>query len=162
MKLLDDYKKMSGRFLGMSLNKYINELKQIFTSHGVNSVLDYGCGNAQPYKKFTNTNGLWGVETVLYDPAIEGYETLPNKDFDAVICVDVLEHIPEDELDDLFEKVFARAKSVVFFTFCNRLAKKTLPNGNNAHCTLHDYQWWMDRISKHNHNGVVLYLRETK
>ena len=38
---------------------------------------------------------------------------------------------------------------MVYLNISIRLAVKKLPNGENAHCTVKQPDWWMNLISKH-------------
>jgi 2-polyprenyl-3-methyl-5-hydroxy-6-metoxy-1,4-benzoquinol methylase len=59
-------------------------------------VLDYGCGKGVLADQL---NKLKHISCEKYDPAIPDYDVRPKKVFDCLINTDVLEHIPEDELD---------------------------------------------------------------
>lgn len=163
-KLKGDYVELfkRGYFLGHTIMVYKDSIERIFAFHEVATVLDYGCGKAQPYRQ-----GLlsWAKNTQLYDPFVAEYSHLPpeTKKFDAVICSDVVEHVPEEELDDLLTKIFDRALKCVVLSFCNRPAKKWLPITNgNVHVTLHDKQWWEGKLEKHNKNKIAVYLFENE
>ena len=65
-----------------------------------------------------------------------------NELFDAVISVDVLEHIPIQDLHWVVEEIFSFAKKTVFINVACYLAKATLPNGSNAHVTVQHPWWW--------------------
>lgn len=179
MKHLDYYQKAHTKntFQGCSVEKFAAEIKQIIDAFGAKSLLDYGCGQGVPYitnnpKKYRHGPSFehrdkplgeyWGIKVSLYDPGVKQHESLPGGKFDGVISIDVLEHVPEEELEDMFTKIFARARKFVFFSFCNRPANKKFPDGTNVHVTLHNHDWWMRKIQQYNHNGVAVYLRETE
>ena len=69
---------------------YKEVLSAINKFEGVESVLDYGCGNQslKPYLK--------DFEYVPYDPPIDPNDPKPC---DFVVCVDVLEHIEPEYLN---------------------------------------------------------------
>jgi hypothetical protein len=87
------------------------------------------------------------VEAIkLFDPAYEPYEKLPTGTFDGVLCTDVLEHCPEEDIDWIIEELFGFAEKLVFCTIACYPARKRLPSGENAHVTLKNPGWWIDRI----------------
>ena len=121
------------------------------------SVLDYGCGKAKLYdiaeletpdgKTLRGLKEIWGVnEITLYDPGYEPYSQLPSGTFDGVICSDVLEHCPEEDIDWIIDELFAFADLYLICTIACYPATKFLPNGENAHITLKKPGWWIDKI----------------
>jgi len=90
----------------------------------------------------------------LYDPYRPEYAERPPFNFDLVICTDVMEHIPEEDVQDVLDDIFDHADKGVFLTIAQFPAKKTLPNGENAHCTLESSEWWNERIENANKKGV--------
>jgi SAM-dependent methyltransferase len=101
-------------------------------------ILDYGCGKAQHHPDSWNS--------YKYDPAIPQFSTKPdkNKKFDLVLCVDVLEHIPEESLPEIIKELFEYSNKWVFCTAAVKEAGKTLPNGMNAHATVKPEDWWKE------------------
>ena len=68
----------------------------------VERVLDYGCGQSRLIDWLGKVND---TEAVRYDPAIPDYATKPTGKFDAAVCTDVLEHIPEEDVVDFLKNV---------------------------------------------------------
>ena len=70
-------------------------------------VLEYGCGKAYYYKEKFKIQGkivpplkeYWGVNINLYDPCYEKFSKFPKAKVDLSICIDVLEHIPQEDID---------------------------------------------------------------
>ncbi len=96
----------------------------------------------------------------LYDPAVARYAAMPPGSYDGVICSDVLEHVPRDELDDVLADCFGAARKFVFFSICCRAAHKSLPNGMNCHVTIEKPAWWTRRLQEFKAAGrheVTLY-----
>ena len=80
--------------------------------------------------------------------------SLPGNEFDGVISTDVLEHIPEREIDDVMKEIFEMAQKFVYLNIAMYPAITLLPNGENAHCTLKPKEWWNEKIFKHNQKQV--------
>ena len=110
------------------------------------TVLDFGCGKASLIKELVHRYP--NVEFYGYDPAIFGRDILPVEKADLVINTDVLEHIPEDILPSVVEKI-ASISDNVFFELHHALAYQVLPNGMNAHCTVKPPQWYYELLNRH-------------
>ena len=107
------------------------------------SILDYGCGQS----RFLEALGFGpAVRLQRYDPAIPDYATPPEGKADLLINVDVLEHIPEEDLDDVLTHMASLCRNAII-VIDTKPAGLTLPNGQNAHCTLHPHAWWQERLS---------------
>lgn len=110
-------------------------VREAIKTHDVESVLDYGCGRS---------NLVYSLDidcAIKYDPAIREFSDKPQEKFDLVVCTDVLEHIPEELVEDVIKDVCSYAP-LVFFTICTRPAHTILPNGTNAHCLVKSKEWW--------------------
>ena len=138
-------------FSGMSLPPQARRIKALVARAGAKTLLDYGCGKASAYRaKFVDGamawNGVreyWGVAEVrLYDPGYAPHSELPTGTFNGVICTDVLEHCPEEDLGWIVGELFAYAERFVFANVACYPAGKTLPNGENAHCTIRPTDFW--------------------
>ena len=55
---------------------------------------------------------------------------------------DVLEHCPEQDLRWIVAEIFGFANRFVFANVASYEAMTTLPNGENAHCTVRPSEWW--------------------
>lgn len=140
-------------FAGQSLTRHIHQIKTIVDILGSRRLLDYGSGKARQYdsvpvrlpngKEFPGIKRYWGVEQITcYDPAYEPLAQLPQEVFDGVICTDVLEHCPEEDVEWIISEIFSFAREFVYLNVACYPAKKHLPNGENAHCTIKPPEWW--------------------
>lgn len=109
------------------------------------SVIDYGCGQSA-LADMIRSSGI--PDVCRYDPAIQAFAARPDMTFDLLISVDVLEHVPEIELDDVLADMRAMATHSMLI-IDTKPAKTILPNGENAHATIKPPQWWKDRLSRH-------------
>jgi hypothetical protein len=108
-------------------------------------ILDYGCGKSQICNELA---ARLGAEPVKYDPAIPALSARPEGQCDFAINNDVLEHIPEEQLDAIIAEIRSFAPKAVF-TISVALADAILENGENAHCTVRPPEWWQARLTKH-------------
>jgi len=138
-----DYTKYPGDNLAPQLH-HILELIQITQS---TTLLDYGCGKGKQW-----TNNVLPVTPTLYDPAVPEHENKPTGTFQGVISTDVMEHIPEEQIPQVFQEISQYATRFVFLAIATDPAIAVLPNGENAHCTLKPLEWWVDTWKEHTTN----------
>ncbi len=147
MSTLPLYKEMhaQGFFPGHSTAKNSAKIKELIDKHGAQTLLDFGSGKGMQYTE-AKLHEQWGVPMPkLYDPAVPGIDTLPNalaERFDGVICCDVLEHLEQREAIGAIFDATIRARKFAFFSIATYPAKKTLPDGRNAHVLLRSEDWW--------------------
>lgn len=149
------YKSMSetetGNFLGLSILNYTKEIGHLIKEVDAKTVLDYGCGRGEAYRSPHKIHHKWGLrrsQVTLYDPAFH-HAPPPVGQFDLVVCSDVLEHIPEDEVDAFIARLFGFAKKAVWASVCCRPAKKVFPGTEtNLHVTVKPYEWWNLKFGK--------------
>lgn len=135
-------------FMGYSLQSYVPEISQIIKDSNIKTVLDYGCGKGLPYKAF-NLRQLWSVDDIqLYDPGVPQYQTKPTGLYDMTLCMDVMEHVPEENVDDVLEEIAKYTKKVAVLSISTRPASKTLPDGRNAHLTVKPVKWWKQKLNE--------------
>lgn len=139
-------------FPGQSLPPHAGTIKQLIMKFGAQTLLDYGAGKGRQYLPMAvNVEGVgqfgsipefWGVQVRCYDPAYPPHMALPEGRFDAVVSTDVLEHCPEADMPWIIDELFAYASRFVFANVACYPARKTLPNGENAHSTIQPVAWW--------------------
>ena len=89
---------------------------------------------------------LLGLKATLYDPAYLPYAQFPQEQSDLVVCTDVLEHCPPEDVPWIVEELFMLARKFVFANIACYPARKYLRNGENAHCTVAPVEWWSEQI----------------
>lgn len=147
---IEEYKKyhaeLETNYPGNNLKPQLHHVKDLILDTKAKTLLDFGCGKGLQYTKWKHHEEL-GIEIpALYDPAVPEYENLPDGPFDGVISTDVMEHIPKEQLPEVFDQIFSRAEKFVFLAICTRPAIAILPSGENAHCTLEPMDWWVEQI----------------
>ncbi|KZL26472.1 glycosyltransferase family 29 protein [Pseudovibrio sp. Ad37] len=109
------------------------------------TILDYGCGKSS---LIDDVATLLKSEAHRYDPSIPEYCSNPQGKFDLVLNTDVLEHVPETELDLVLKDIRAKSAKVIFH-IPTLYATALLPDGSNAHCTVKPSPWWLDKLSEY-------------
>ncbi len=127
---------------GISGQSYRKQVRPL-ADWGRRPILDYGCGRG------TLKEALGPAYTVYeYDPAIEGKTDLPEP-CDVVTCTDVLEHIEPDLMDNVLAHLRKLTKHRLFVAIALAESSKTLPDGRNAHLSLHPVEWWKEKFAEH-------------
>lgn len=104
--------------------------------NGMGNALDYGCGKGKlsipiPHQR--------------YDPCVPPFDVEPTP-VDVVLCLDVLEHVEPDYVDDVLDHIQSLALRRAYFVISTRLARHTLSDGSNCHRTIKPMPWWLDKL----------------
>jgi hypothetical protein len=113
---------------------------------GAQSVLDYGAGKGH-LGEYLFTHGFVG-DYRPYDPAIPIWAEAPQPS-ELVACCDVLEHIEPECLEAVLQDLRRVTLKKGIFLVNLREAKKTLPDGRNAHLIVKPAEWWRERLAEH-------------
>jgi len=137
-----------------------NYILGLVTGTKSKTILDFGGGRGHQYSIYKKHNrmGIREENITIYDIGLEGKDIMPKEMFDGVISTDVMEHIPEEEIDEVLDLIFSKARRFVYIgVFCGP-ALKLLPNGDNAHCTIKPPEWWRKRIKSRNRRNIPLII----
>jgi hypothetical protein len=127
---------------GVAGKAYIPLLTNIYLEYGCKSILDYGSGKGKISKILPN------LPIKNYDPAIKEFSKMPRP-ADLVICLDVMEHIEPEYLDNVFKHLKVLIRKVGLISVSTRLARKILPDGRNAHLIVEEPEWWLPKFLEH-------------
>ena len=119
---------------------------KVIRETGAASVSDYGAGKKNLVK------GLADAGVVLpayhaYDPAFPEYG--PPMPADLVCCIDVLEHIEPELVDNVIAELASITTRLGFFTIHMGPAAKVLADGRNAHLIQKPSSWWLEKLIRH-------------
>ena len=136
-------------------------IKAIIEKNNIKNILDYGSGKGDRYfnnSEFGNETyppleKYWNIKPTLYDPGVPHPKPVGKK-FDMVISIDVLEHIPLQDLGWVIEEIFDFSKEIIFINVACYAAQRTFSDGSNVHVSLFQPMWWYGFITKIalNHN----------
>lgn len=122
---------------------------QLHRKHGSCSVLDYGSGpgllTEAIERCFPDIPQLSYYE---YDPAFAGKDANPSP-ADLVFCGDALEHVEPECVDAVLKHLSDLTKQILIVVINLKEAKKTLPDGRNAHICIQRSQWWLSKLRRH-------------
>lgn len=140
---------------GHSTLAFAKLIKDIIKKNQIKTMLDYGCGKGFFYENKLNIGdqnlkslrSYWDIKIDLYDPCYEKHSQLDEKKlYDMVMSIDVLEHIPSQDIDWVLERIISKANKYVFINVACYSAVALLPTGNNAHITVKSPEWWNQKI----------------
>jgi len=139
-------------YAGQSLPRHTENIRRLCRQYSAHTLLDYGAGKGAQYQlqfripSATTPQSIgqyWGLERlVCYDAGYAPFAQLPTDCFDGVISTDVWEHCPEQDLAWIVDEIFSFARKFVYANVACYPARKTLANGENAHCTIRPDTWW--------------------
>lgn len=133
-------------FRGRLADVFAAEIGALYRELKCEHWLDYGCGKGLQYSE-ARIHETWNLPMpALYDPGVPALAKKPRQVFDAVACLDVLEHIPEEAVDATLAEIFGYARKFAFFVIFTAPARKSLPDGRNCHLTVRPEAWWRERL----------------
>jgi len=145
----DEYRRLNAELhrknknYGITAGKHIESIRGYARQFRSNEILDYGCGKRLVAQSL-------GKEYLVhnYDPALEDFNAPPQPS-SFVVCIDVLEHIEPNLLENVLLDLQRVTLRGAFFTIATRLAIKTLPDGTNAHKIVECYDWWVAKLKNY-------------
>ena len=104
-----EFQKNNKSWAGYDVVKYQKKIKDLVDRYRATTILDYGCGKGLQYKEplpyasednWQTFDEYLGVTVYKYDPCVPEHSTLPpvGTKFDGVICTQVLNSIPDDDM----------------------------------------------------------------
>jgi hypothetical protein len=116
VKLGTQFQEENKSWAGYDVIKYQKKIKDLVVRYGAKTILDYGCGKGLQYTEplpygaepgtelpmdqWQTFDQYLGVKVFKYDPCVKGLNRKPpkNKKFDGVICTQVLNSVPDDDM----------------------------------------------------------------
>jgi len=138
-------------FQGFSLVAYLPEITQLVRDSNIKTVIDYGCGKGYAWEHHKLKQALNLDTVILFDPGVEKYSTKPKVQADLVICIDVMEHVPEHLVDQVIDDICCCSRKAVFLGISTRTSSKLLVDGSNAHATVKPEKWWRNKFAEYDH-----------
>jgi hypothetical protein len=147
-ELIEQYKQVhSAGVYGRGSEFLLGQIQRVLTDRNYRptTILDYGCGRSRLVDWLAKLND---ATPYRYEPAIPEFSTMPVTEVDFVTNTDVMEHVAEEAVDQTIARIRGLSRRA-FFCISTRKAGKILPNGENAHATIKDADWWKERLLRH-------------
>jgi len=145
----EDYRRMQQELhrnpnYGIASVSYAPLVAQLMEATGIAEILDYGAGKGRLGQTLDE---MYENPLVIhhYDPAIPEWSS-PPKPCALVACIDVLEHIEPDLLDNVLDDLKRVTGRAGIFTVHTGPAVKVLTDGRNAHLIQKPASWWLPRF----------------
>jgi len=144
-KQLQEYHKTHQRWGGAVRGRQ-NELHMYMKMTNSSSILDYGAGNSD-YKRTVG----WTWE----DPGYTIHEYEPGKPelagdppiCDASICIDVMEHVETDKVDNVIKHIYDKTNNWTYQTIALTAASGSFSERQNLHLTIKPADWWLEKLT---------------
>lgn len=129
----------------------------------IKRVLDVGCGFGQGVAMCRNkgieaygvdiAEGLlpyWQMANITQFCTNSSADKIPYPDnhFDLITCFDVLEHIPEEGIDDVLKEMYRIGTSDYLMSICLTLSFSKMFDGSEPHLLVKPLDWWMDKLEE--------------
>lgn len=121
---------------------YIYFLTQLSKSK---NILDFGAGSSH-FK--IGLNELYpnnSLNIIEFEPGREELFVEPPI-CDLTVCVDVLEHIEYEKIDNVINFISSKTNNALYFRICKVPAKSNFPNGQNLHLIVEDDEYWKSKL----------------
>ena len=129
---------------GMASVHYAPIVADIARVIGATELLDYGAGKGRLAQTLRDKFNL-ALRVHHYDPAMPEWSA-PPAPCRFVACIDVLEHIEPELLDNVLDDLQRVAPGVAVLTVHTGPAMKVLPDGRNAHLIQQPISWWLPKL----------------
>ncbi len=129
---------------GIASTIYAPVVTEVIKQLKISTLTDYGAGKQRLYQALVD-NGIHLEKYNPYDPAFPEYGN--PKPAQLVCCIDVLEHVELDCLDDVLSEIHRNMQGYCFLTVHIGPAAKHLSDGRNAHITQAPSSWWLKKLT---------------
>jgi len=151
LTITDEYRKLQQELhqnpnYGVASLSFAPIVADLIRQFDLKSVSDYGAGK-QNLLKGLNLAGILEIDYFPYDPAFLEYG--PPISADLVCCIDVLEHIEPELINNVLLDLAQITTRFGFFSVHLGPAGKVLSDGRNAHLIQKPISWWLKHLVNH-------------
>lgn len=129
---------------GTASIKYAPLVSEVVNRLEITHLLDYGCGSMCNLGKHLKVRHKLTYQA--YDPGVPKFagDPVPAQ---MVACIDVLEHIEPELIDNVLDHLQSLTEAVGLFTVHTGPASKVLADGRNAHLIQQPIEWWLPKFT---------------
>jgi len=128
---------------GTTGRQYVDVIRRLARKHSARHILDYGCGKQDLAAALGRE-----FEVRDFDPALPGLDASPAP-ADFVACIDVLEHVEPDFLENVLADLARVTLRVALLSIATRPSGKVLADGSNPHRIVERPPWWLARLENY-------------
>ena len=145
----DDYKRQlqemhdNNKKFNRSGAKKLNLIQEFIEKYTPTSVIDFGCSDGELLPLLVER---YNINAVGYDPGVVEFENIPTTAVDCLTSTDVLEHVEPEMIDDTLKIINTLFTKSAFLLIASYPAKKSLPDGRNAHLIIEGVDWWKAKL----------------
>lgn len=123
------------------------------------NILDYGCGKGNHVRDLNQSLYPRFQSITLYDPCVHFLSKKPTGKYNVITCADVMEHVPEEHVDEVLNDIYSYAdtNAIFIFSISGKPAKKLFLDGENFHCTVKPVEWWAEKLQGYSFYSEMLY-----
>jgi len=141
----DEYREMQAELhknpnYGVASTYFAPIVDNVIKAYEIKELLDYGAGKCRLRDSIKEK-----VTYYPYEPSNPKWSATPEPR-ELVTCIDVLEHIEPNLIDNVLLDLQRVVSKYGLFTIHTGPAVKTLPDGRNAHLIQQPFNWWSDKI----------------
>jgi hypothetical protein len=129
---------------GVASVDYAPMVAELMQALNTRELLDYGAGKGRLAHTLEQ---MYDEPFVVhhYEPAMPQW-SVPPQPCRLVACIDVLEHIEPDLIDNVLDDLKRVTAGVGIFTIDTLPAAKVLSDGRNAHLIQKPASWWLPKL----------------
>jgi hypothetical protein len=129
---------------GIASVEYAPMVAEVMQAVGTRELLDYGAGKGRLGQTL---NEMFEEPFTIhhYEPAVPEWSRSPAP-CRFVACIDVLEHIEPELIDNVLDDLRRVTSAVGFFSVDTQPAAKVLADGRNAHLIQKPAAWWLPKF----------------
>jgi hypothetical protein len=129
---------------GVASVEYAPMVAEVMQAVGTRELLDYGAGKGRLGQTL---NDMFEEPFTIhhYEPAVPEWSS-PPAPCRFVACIDVLEHIEPELIDNVLDDLRRVTAAVGFFSVDTQPAAKVLSDGRNAHLIQKPAAWWLPKF----------------
>lgn len=144
MVITEDYRKLQQELhknpdYGRASLYFAPLVKEVIEQYEIESLSDYGAGKKVLWEALGRPDNYFP-----YDPAFPEYGEAQTADL--VVCIDVLEHIEPELIDNVLDDLKRLVTKFGFFSIHLGAARKFLADGRNAHLIQKPPEWWAEKL----------------